>query len=294
MGLETLREPRPGAAGAAGTGLDARPAERARVPRAKPLDGNGVDPHLVTLVAPGSFEADQYRLLGHSLDEARRTRGLKSVALTSPAPGDGKTLTSINLAGALAQGTARRVLLVDADLRCPAVAERLGIVDAGPGLAGACQEPERGLASLLRRRGSLSVLPAGPRPQLPYEALRSAAVAELMRQARESFDLIVLDAPPLLPVPDCRALEELVDGFLLVIAAHRTPRQLVQEALNASHPAKLLGLVYNGDDDVSSLYRKYYDKSRNGDAPSHAGRHARNTRAGNGGAGTQLGDWEWL
>src|SRR5581483_2594726 len=94
-----------------------------------------VDPHLVTLTSPGSFAAEQYQGLRLTIERLRRGRPLQVIAITSPAAGEGKTLTAINLAGALARGAdGARVLLIDADLRRPAVARQLAIEDTG-GLA---------------------------------------------------------------------------------------------------------------------------------------------------------------
>src|SRR5262249_60276424 len=69
---------------------------------------------------------------------------------------------------------------------------------------------------------------------------------------------VVVDAPPLCPVQDCRIIAHWVDGFLLVVAAHRTPRRLVGEALSVVEPGKMLGIVFNGDDQPPSSFYGYY------------------------------------
>ena len=85
-----------------------------------------LDSHLVTLTSPGSFAAEQYQGLHLTIERLGRNRTLQVIAVTSPAAGEGKTLTAINLAGALARGSDdARVLLIDADLRRPAVARQL-------------------------------------------------------------------------------------------------------------------------------------------------------------------------
>src|SRR5437879_7491708 len=89
-----------------------------REPQERAFSGvGGLDEHLVSLVSPATFPAEQYRALRHSVEEMRRERGLQVIAVTSPTPGDGKTTTAINLAGALAQAPDLRVLLVEAELR---------------------------------------------------------------------------------------------------------------------------------------------------------------------------------
>src|SRR5881296_637910 len=99
---------------------------------------NGLDEHLVSLLAPTSFEAEQYRALRHLIEQRGKSTALSVVAVSSPGVADGKTTTAINLAGALAQAPDARVLLVDADLRGSAVAGRVGLDDrAAPGLVDA-------------------------------------------------------------------------------------------------------------------------------------------------------------
>ena len=85
-----------------------------------------IDDHLVSLFAPNLYEAEQYRTLAHAIELMHKDFGLQVLAVTSPTPGDGKTTTTINLAGALAQSPEARVLLMCADLRKPSVIEHLG------------------------------------------------------------------------------------------------------------------------------------------------------------------------
>src|SRR5688500_237552 len=99
-----------------------------------------LDRHLVTLTAPASFAAEQYQGLRLTIERLSRSRDMKVIAVSSPAAGDGKTVTSINLAGALARGSNERVLLIDADLRRPSVGTLLGIGRAERGLADALSE----------------------------------------------------------------------------------------------------------------------------------------------------------
>src|SRR5262249_36242996 len=88
--------------------------------------------------------------------------------------------------------------------------------------------------------------------------LKLPRVGELLAAARQAYDFIVLDTPPLVAIPDCRVIEKWVDGFLVVVAAHKTPRKLLEEALNVTEPAKVIGLVFNGDDRPLSGYSYGY------------------------------------
>jgi capsular exopolysaccharide synthesis family protein len=228
--------------------------------RGEPAPPVEVEDHLASLLAPRSFEADQYRVLRQFLTEARMSRPLKVLAVTSPAAGDGKTTTAINLAATLAQTPGSRVLLVDTDLRRPLVGSNLGFDPKTPGLAEAAADERLRLSELAQATPyNLTVLPAGVPPRNAYQALESARVGEVLEEARGAYDYVLLDTPPVLLVPDCKLMSQWIDGFLLVVAAHRTPRKLLGEALSALDEAKLLGIVFNGDDrPLSGYYGKYY------------------------------------
>jgi capsular exopolysaccharide synthesis family protein len=228
----------------------------------------------VSLLTPGAFEAEQYRALRHTVEQMHKSTGLKVIAVTSAAVGDGKTTTAINLAGALAQAPDARVLLVDADLRHPSVADLLGLRGGhSPDLVSAIMNPALGLAQVIEKRPpfNLSVMRADQSPARPYELLKSARVGALLDEARASFDYVIVDAPPLVAVQDCRVIGEWVDGFLLVVHAHRTPRRLLEEAFNVVDPSKMIGLVFNGDDQPRS---RYYSRYYAGDERTGATRRA--------------------
>ncbi len=227
------------------------------------------DEHLVSLLRPGSWEAEPYRTLRHVLERIRGAAPSSVIAVASSAPGDGKTTTTLNLAAALAEPSGARVLVIDADLRRGALAHHLGLGragDAGPGVTGAVRD-SLALGDVARSFAQcrFSVVPAGQRPATPYEVLESPRLGALLEEARRQFGFVLLDTPPFVPFTDCRILSRWVDGFLLVVAAHRTPRKLVEETLNVIEPDKLLGLVFNGDDGLlwgSNRYYQYYELVR--------------------------------
>lgn len=226
----------------------------------------------MSLLAPWSFGAEQYRVLRHLIEQTHRDADLQVVAVTSPAEADGKTTTAINLAGSLAQTPGARVLLVDADVRRGAIGDHIGLGGTGAGLVDAILDASLVLADVARHLPTfnLSVLTAGRSPSAPYEVLKSPRLGELLNQARRQYDYVLVDTPPLIVVPDCRVIANWVDGFLMVVAAHKTPRRLVEEALDVLDPAKTLGVVFNGDDrpllGYSSYYSSYYasEQSRDG------------------------------
>ena len=219
---------------------------------------DGLDEHLVSLVDPASFEADQYRTLRLVVEQLHAAK--RMIAVTSAVAGDGKTTTAINFAGTLALAADAHILIMDLDLRTPSVAKRLGLAATGPGLADLLLDPDLTIEDVTRRhsRFRLSVIPAGRALSSPYELLKSPRMGEVMHQARQQYDFVVVDTPPLVPVPDCRLIAGRVDGVVLVVAAHRTPRPLFEDTLDMLEPSKVIGIVFNGDDRRFSHYHGYY------------------------------------
>ncbi len=222
-----------------------------------------MDAHLVSLTAPGSYPAEQYQGLRLTVERLGNAQKTKVIALTSPGTGDGKTLTAINLAGALAAET--RVLLVDADLRRPSVATSLGLEDGDVnGLADIVSGTCPGLDESVRTldRYGLSVVPAGS-PRVPiHQILRSPRLEQFLQDARQRYDFVVVDTPPLLPVFDAAMLSRLADGVIVVVASGRTPRKALGEALNLLDASKVMGIVFNRDErPLSGYYDAYYRQS---------------------------------
>ena len=224
-----------------------------------------LDKHLVSLTAPASFAAEQYQGLRLTIERVGRARHMQVIAVTSPGAGEGKTLTSINLAGALAHGNEARVLLIDADLRRPAVARQLGLTDSPAGLADVLTDDATQLAHVVHRIDAfnLDVVTAGTAKTAIHQLLRSSRLDGMLRDARERYDFIVIDTPPLLPVFDSALLAKASDGILMIVSANQTPRKLLGEALNLLDPAKVLGIVFNRDARplfgyYDAYYREYF------------------------------------
>jgi capsular exopolysaccharide synthesis family protein len=242
-------------------------------PKSKPAVelADGVEEHLVSLLNPISFEAEQYRALRYLIEQLHKNAGLRVLAVTSPAVGDGKTLTAINLAGTLAQAPEVRVLLVEADLRKPGVASLLGLEQpGGPGLVDAILDPTVSLDDVMRLRPpfNLSVLSGGPAQLSPYELLKSPRLSGLFEEVRRRYDYVVVDTPPLILFPDCRLLQQYVDGLIMIVAAHKTPRKLVEDALSIVDRTKIIGLVFNGDNSLAlGPYHAYTQLAEDGKQP---------------------------
>lgn len=228
------------------------------------LDGQ---PHpveeLVSFTAPSSLEADQYRMLRHAVERMHQDDGYRVFGITSAAAGDGKSVTTLNLAGSLAQSRGSRVLIVCADLHRETVPQYLGINAAGrPGLADAITHDSYQLAQVTHRveAFNVAIVTGGNVQSRPYELLSSRRLQALLDEARRDYDYVLIDTPPVAPLADCRLLGRWVDGFILVVAANKTPRKLLAEALRVLEPAKLLGVVFNGDDSPLSPYYGYYGR----------------------------------
>ena len=233
----------------------------------QPSRPGGVDPSdtLVSFTAPASLEADQYRGMRHIVEGMSRDSNLQVFAMTSPSSGEGKTVTTLNLAGSLAQAPDARVLVIDADLHRPSVANYLGMDrHQSPGLIDLIAQDGLGLDDAAARIDelNLSVLLSGHYEAGAYELLNSRKLDAIIEEARRRFDYVLIDTPPLMPLPDCRLIGRCVDGFFLVVAAHRTTRRALAEALTLIDRTKLIGTVFNGDDQPLQRYSAYYAYSQ--------------------------------
>jgi len=220
-----------------------------------------VDPHIVSLAAPASPIAEQYRILRSNLASVKMRPGSKVVMVTSAVNGEGKSVTAINLALTMARQESLKVLLLDADMRKSSVPKWLGLKDQSHGLSTVLShggELNGALVSLESPR--LAVLPAGPIPDHPAELLESIAMKRLLAALKTQFDLIIVDAPPVLPVADPGIIAAQSDGVLLVVRAGRTQRKTVQQAqeLLKRVKANLLGCVLTHVEYYLPGYYRYY------------------------------------
>jgi capsular exopolysaccharide synthesis family protein len=204
-----------------------------------------LNPLLVAGLAPKCLAAEQYRQLRTRLSHTEGGSNLRTVLITSPQKGEGKTITAANLALTMAQELQRRVVIIEADLRKPSLQQMFGL-PGGPGLSeylvGAAE-----LKDVMRflPDHNLTVIPAGATPANPAELLGSTAMRRLLDQLRTRFDRVILDTPPVLPLADVAVLAPLVDGTLLVVRAGVTPKPAIENALRAFDSSRLLGVVLN-------------------------------------------------
>lgn len=222
-------------------------------------DSKAKERPLIVHVDPLSPRAESFRALRTNL-QFLDMGGRSSFVVTSSIPSEGKSTTTINLAIALADA-GKRVALLDTDLRKPKVAEYLGI-EGGVGLTDVLIARAEVNDVMLPWGGrSLYVLPAGKIPPNPSELLGSARMASLIATFESEFDVVLCDAPPLLPVTDAAIVARITSGALMVVLAGKTTRHqltLATDALGAVG-AKLAGFVMSmvptrGPDSYYSAY----------------------------------------
>ncbi|MCA9937865.1 MAG: CpsD/CapB family tyrosine-protein kinase [Anaerolineales bacterium] len=178
--------------------------------------------NLITLTDPRSPASEAYRRLRTNLSFYSLDHPIRSLVVTSPMPDEGKSTTAANLAVTMAQ-SGRRTILVDCDLRRPALHTLLGL-PGEPGLTnlalGEMSEPPLRQTSV----ENLLLLPAGPVPPNPADLLGSKMIDRVIAALMEQADFVLFDAPPVLAVTDATVLGAKVDGVMLVISAGKTRR----------------------------------------------------------------------
>jgi capsular exopolysaccharide synthesis family protein len=222
---------------------------------------------LIVQVRSHSLEAEAFRNVRTSIIHARSELPSKALLLTSVTPTEGKTVVTANLAVALAQA-GRKVLLVDTDMRKPRLGKLFRLYDERPSLV----QLLRGDASLDEaarptKVERLSLIPCPIPPAYPSELLESQQLAALIAAAKERYDFVLFDSPPLMAVTDAAILASWVDGVVLVVKGEAIPRELLRQAMAmlADVKATVVGGVLNMVDirsDRSYYYRlplrKYY------------------------------------
>lgn len=237
------------------------------------FDSDATKKPLITQAPPQSPRAESFRQVRTNLQFAHVSHSSKTVLITSSLPSEGKSTTATNLAIAMAQA-GQTVVLIEADLRRPKVSEYLGL-ERNAGLTTALIG-QADLNELLQPWGEhgLYVLTSGQLPPNPSELLGSEAMKILLDRLERSFDAVVIDAPPLLPVTDAAVLAQQVGGVVLVVGSSKIKAPDLQKSLAALDMvnANLLGVVLNllptkGSDAYSYSYYSYESTSAKDDEP---------------------------
>jgi capsular exopolysaccharide synthesis family protein len=233
------------------------------------LNGVAVRPDSRLIVNPDlpAIAVEQYRRLAATLHHVQEDRGVRRVLITSAVANEGKTLTSTNLALTLSHSYARRVLLIDADLRRPRVNVAFGMPN-GPGLSEVLDRRDPQKLPVVQVSPLLSVLPAGRATADPMAGLTSSRMAAILDEAAEQFDWVIIDSPPVGLLSDARLLAAMADVALLVVGANSTPCGAIQRAVDAIGRERVLGVVLNRADETMAFggeYHYYYGYYGNSD-----------------------------
>lgn len=218
------------------------------------------------LVPMGMGEKDpvyleQFKALRAKFEYKVEMLNFRVVAVTSAVAGEGKTVSCANLAANLASAGRKKVLLIDVDLR---KADLARVVDVAPVpgltefLVGAA-----GLKDIVRNSvvKGLFVIPAGSRVPAPADLLAGDKFRSFLKESRESFDVVLLDTPPIIPVADTLALRDQADAFVFLYRAGFTPLDLFRQAVDEIGEKHILGVVLNGvEPQQDRYYQKYYGK----------------------------------
>ena len=234
------------------------------LPRTIAYDEKAIDPMLIALLSPHSYEAEQFKILRTNILFPVAGDTPRSILLTSTAPEEGKTFAAANLAISIALNVNKHVLLIDADLRNPQMHQRFGFKDV-QGLSNYLLEG-RPLSSLLLKTkvDKLTLLASGPPPANPSELISSERMANLLSevQARYSDRLIVIDAPPPRMAAETSVIARQVDGILIVVRYGRTLKKDLADLIESVGKKKILGSLVNYAETAESRYYGYkYGKS---------------------------------
>jgi polysaccharide biosynthesis transport protein len=214
---------------------------------------------MVTHVEPQSLVAEAFRSLRTNVAFARAHQDLRTLMVTSPAPGEGKSTVAVNLATTFAQ-QGQRTLLIDADLR-RSVLDQTFAISRSPGLTNVLVGTET-LEAVVRSTDvpSLSILPSGQFPPNPSELLGSPQMRAMIERAKESFDIVLIDSPPVLAVTDAAVLSTAVDGSIIVIRLGMTTREAVRRSVSQLRVVngRILGAVLNAVDFRGPSYQGGY------------------------------------
>ncbi|MYL49363.1 polysaccharide biosynthesis tyrosine autokinase [Halobacillus litoralis] len=208
---------------------------------------------------PKSPIAEQFRTIRTNLQFTTVDEDLETMLVTSASPSEGKSITTANTATVFAQ-QGKKTLLIDADLRKPTVHYTFRVSNTS-GLSNYLVGKQQ-VTELARQTDveNLDVITCGPIPPNPSELLGSRKMKQFIEEAKQTYDMIIFDTPPVLAVTDSQVLSNFVDGVLLVVRSKQTEKEAAVKAKETLEQAKanILGVVLNDQDLKSSNYYYYY------------------------------------
>jgi capsular exopolysaccharide synthesis family protein len=228
------------------------------------IEPERVNPHLVAITQPNTPYCEEYRSLRTEVLHRSQKQKLQSIVIASVGHSEGKSITALNLSWLLAQTSDVSALIIDCDLRMPSLTDYLGI-EADTGLSEVLEGTSSLTDSIIRLEPSgLHLLPGGRARTDVSELISGAKFKEILRQAYELFDYIIIDAPPLRIFTDAAVLINQADGALLVVCANQTKYKDIERTLEMLPRQKMLGAVLNQSEDtlIRDSYYSYYRDNR--------------------------------
>ena len=214
------------------------------------VEAERVEPRLVAITQPHSTYCEEYRNLRTQILHKSQRQKLQSVVVASVNPSEGKTITALNLSWLLAQTDGVKCLIIDSDLRMPSLTDYLGI-ETDKGLSDVLSDKANLNDSIIKLEPSgLYLLPGGEARSDVAELISGPKFKEILRQAREMFDYVIIDAPPLGIFTDATVLINHADGAMLVVRAGRTKYSDVDRILESLPRDRMMGVVLNQSEDV--------------------------------------------
>jgi capsular exopolysaccharide synthesis family protein len=212
--------------------------------------------NLVALTDPKGLAAEKFRALMARLEHLRSEGELKSILVTSSMMGEGKTLTTGNLAVTLSKHSGSKVLVIEGDLRRPSLSALFGL-KGRQGLHHWWSSRKENIAHYIYKINGMRLwfLGAGEPCDQPSEILQSAEFAEAFGQLSGHFDWILVDSPPMSPTVDVNLWSRLVDGMLLVVREGVTPVKTLEQGIASLDNPKIVGVVLNDNSDLTG--KKY-------------------------------------
>jgi len=209
--------------------------------------GKDIDKNIVSFIEPRSFEAEQFKHLRTNILFPISGKTPRLIMVTSALPDEGKSFVAANLAVSIAQNVNEHVLLVDCDMRSPAIHKRFGFDDM-PGLSEYLTK-DTPLSSLIQKAeiNKLNILPGGTPPPNPAELISSQRMSNLLKEIKSRYRdrYVVIDSPPPNLISETNVIARQVDGILLVIKSGHTRIELVEDLVESVGKEKVLGVVLN-------------------------------------------------
>jgi len=226
------------------------------------IPGKSFSDSVVMLSSPDSADAETFKVLRGQILFPRDRKVPRSMLVTSTFPAEGKTYVASNLATTLAMSIDEYVLAIDADLRRPRLHRMFGyskVRGLHDYLVGNARLEELIIKSSIDK---LSVLPAGKPPRNPTELLSSNMMVQFLEEVKERYQdrFVIIDSPPSSVTAESKFLAQHVDGIIYVVMANKTPRKDIEKAMDNLGRDKIIGIVFNGYEQVRKSYRSYYNR----------------------------------